>query len=83
MVETFNYDFIFDQALEKIKSIRDPRAKRPETVDLRWNDVQNQVIFNFVNHNLEKYYYVASRANVISISCLNAIIIQLMKKYGS
>lgn len=81
MEKKFNYYSLFEQALCKIKSVRDPHATRPETADLRWKDVENQVIFNFVESNLRKYHNVSQVANNISISCLCFMITQLLKEY--
>ncbi len=49
---------------------------------MQWKDVENQVIFDFVGNDLQKYYNVSKRANEISLSCLCFIIIQLLKEYG-
>lgn len=81
MEKKFNYSSLFEQALCKIKSVRDPHATRPETADLRWKDVENQVIFNFVESNLRKYHNVSQAANNISISCLCFMVTQLLKEY--
>lgn len=82
MEKKFNYSDLFEQALGRIKSIRDPHATRPETVDLRWKDVAGQVIFNFVESDLSKYHNISQAANTISISCLCFIITQLLNEYG-
>ena len=81
MEKKFNYYSLFEQALCEIKSVRDPHATRPETADLRWKDVENQVIFNFVESNLRKYHNVSQSANNISIQYLCFMITQLLKKY--
>ena len=79
--DIYNYSILFEQALCQIKSIRDPRANRPETADLRWNDVASQVIINFEESNLRKFFNISQAADKISIFCLCLIIIQLLKKY--
>lgn len=81
MGKMFNYSGLFEQALSRIKSIRDPHATRPETSDLRWRDVASQVIFDFVDADLRKYHNVSEAANNISISCLCFMITQLLKEY--
>lgn len=78
----FNYSSLFEQALAKIKSIRDPHSTRPETTDLRWKDVASQVIFDFVGSDLRKYHNVSQSANTISISCLCFMIVKLLEAYG-
>lgn len=82
MDEIFNYSLLFDQALGRIKSVRDPHATRPDTVDLKWSSVERNVVFDFINDDLRKYYNVSSIANDISISCLCFIIVKLMEKYN-
>ena len=81
MEKKFNYSNLFEQALCRIKSVRDPHATRPETADLRWKDVASQVVFDFVESDLRKYYNVSQAANNISISCLCFMITQLLKEY--
>lgn len=82
MDKYFNYAGLFDQALSRIKSIRDPRATKPETSDLRWKDVADQVIFKFIGNDLSKYYNVSQSANEISMSCICFMIIELLKRYN-
>lgn len=81
MDKNFNYSILFEQALSGIKSIRDPHSTRPETADLRWNDVAGQVAFDFVDSDLRKYHNVSESANTISLSCLCFMIMQLFKEY--
>lgn len=81
MGKMFNYSSLFEQALSRIKSIRDPHATRPETSDLRWKDVASQATFDFVDVDLRKYYNISEAANNISTSCLCFMITQLLKEY--
>lgn len=81
MDNVFNYSMLFEQALGKIKSVRDPHATRPDTIDLKWDCVEKNVVFNFINNDLRKQYNVSSVANDISLSCLCFMIVQLMEKY--
>lgn len=81
MEKKFNYSSLFEQALCRIKSVRDPHATRPETADLRWKDVESQVVFDFVEKDLRKYHNVSQAANSISLSCLCFMITQLLKEY--
>lgn len=82
MEKQFNYEFLFDQALNKIKSVRDPRATRADLSDLRWHDVEKEVVFDFEGSTLRKYKNVTNAANSISVSCLHFMIIELMLHYG-
>ena len=46
----FDYSILFDKALGRIKSVRDPHAAKPDTVDLNWNSVEENVVFEFRFH---------------------------------
>ena len=81
MAKNFDYSGLFEQALSRIKRIRDPHTTRPETADLRWNDVARQVTFDFVGSDLRKYFNVSKSANGISISYLCFMIVQLLREY--
>lgn len=81
MEKKFNYSGLFEQALRRIKSVRDPHATRPETADLRWKDIASQVIFDFVDSDLSKHHNVSQAANNISTSYLCFMITQLLKEY--
>lgn len=78
-----NYKHYFDQALQKIKSIRNPHATRPETIDLRWDEVRKQVLFDFGGMEYEKYSTVLNAAQEISISILSYIFQKLSESYGN
>ena len=82
MDKKFNYASLFDQAIEKIKAVRDPRATRVDLSDLSWHQVEKEVIFDFEGAALKKYNNVAEAANKISVSCLHFMIINLMLHYG-
>ena len=77
-----NYKHCFDQALQRIKSIRNPHATRPETTDLKWDEVRKQVLFDFGGMEYEKYSNVLEAAQKISISILSFIIQKLSAYYG-
>lgn len=81
MGNKFNYDSLFDQALQCIKSIRNPHSQHPEEVDLNWNIVSQQLIFNFGGKDFRKFRDVTDASRKISFSCLNAIIMSLFKHY--
>ena len=82
MEKQFNYKSLFDQALVKIKSVRDPRATRADLSDLRWHEVEQEIMFDFEEITLKKYGNVADAANKITISCLHFMISNLMLHYG-
>lgn len=81
-MDNFDYECIFDQALRKIKCVRNPHASKPETSDLRWNVVREQALFDFGGSEHEKYERVIKAAKVISLSCLNFIILQMGRLYS-
>lgn len=83
MTENFNYKVLFNQALQRIKCIRDPHATRPENSDLKWDIVERQKLFNFGGDRFRNYAHVIDSTKKISVSCLNAIIMYLSKHYKS
>ena len=48
METEFNYKYLFDQAVQRILGVRDPHSTRPETIDLKWNEVRKQVLFDYM-----------------------------------
>ncbi len=82
MEKQFDYSYLFDQALSRINSIRSPHSGHPEYKDLHWDIVQNQALFEFGGDDFEKMVNVYEQAKKISISCLQFIIQEQLKKYG-
>lgn len=82
MESYFDYLKVFNQALQKIKCIRNPHASNPEFEDMGWNDVRSQVVFDFGGNEHEKYERIVNSALNISISYVQFIILQLGKIYG-
>ena len=82
MEKRFDYESIWEQALQRIKSVRDPHPERPESEDLGWNVVREQALFNFGGVEFERYTRVITAAKTISLSALNSIIIFLTRLYG-
>ena len=78
----FNYSFMFNQALLRIKEVRDPHAQKPETIDLKWNIAESNALFRFNDAEYDKYSAVLTAAGRISISCMNEIIKILLRQYG-
>ncbi len=81
-MEEFNYKHLFDQAVQRIRGVRDPHSTRPETIDLKWDEVRRQVLFDFGGTEYEKYSNVHDAAQKISISILSFIIQKLSEHYG-
>ena len=47
MEKEFNYSILFKQAIQRIKCIRNPHAANPEFSDMKWDDVRNELLFDF------------------------------------
>jgi hypothetical protein len=81
MADVLDYSFMFEQALQKIKTVREPHSENPEPTALKWNQVVQQALFNFGGRDYEKYTNVIVASKKISISCINIILIQLLGQY--
>lgn len=82
MEKEFNYSILFKQAIQRIKCIRNPHAANPEFTDMKWDDVRNELLFDFGGNEHEKYERVITSAKDISLSCLHFIILKLGEIYG-
>lgn len=82
MKKEFNYSRIFKQAIQKIKCVRNPHAANPEFADMKWDDIRNEVLFDFGGNDHEKYERVIMSAKKISVSCLQFIVLKLGELYG-
>lgn len=80
MSDSFDYKILFNQALKRIKILRDPRATKPDAHDLGWDIVKKQAMFDFGGKEFSNYINVVDSARNISISCLGAIISYLCKQ---
>lgn len=78
----FNYSYMFNQALLRIKEVRDPHAQKPETIDLKWNVAESNALFRFNDAEYDKHSAVLNAAGRISVSCMNEIIKLLLQQYG-
>ena len=82
MEKEFNYSSLFTQAIQKIKRVRNPHASKPEFSDMKWDDVRNELVFDFGGNEHEKYERIINAALNISISCMRVIIMKLGEIYG-
>ena len=82
MKRMLEYEGLFEEALCRIKSERDPRSSRPDYVDLKWGEVVSKKLFEFLDEDIINYYGISKLANEITIACLCFIIEDLMKSYG-
>ena len=78
----FNYNAVFNQALNRIKAVRAPHSDMIEKRDLHWDEVKNNTLFDFGGEDFEKSIRVYSEAKRISISCCQFIIENLFSLYG-
>ena len=82
MTDYFNYSVFFDQALQRIKAVRNPNSDIPEKMDLGWDIVSRNQLFNFVGNDFLKIKNVTEYAQKISLSCLGAIVQNLFREYN-
>ena len=82
MARSINYNQIFEQAFQEIRMIRDPHASSPEYSDLKWNDIQKEVLFDFGGKEFTKYSLCMEAARKISLLYLKAIIQNMLKING-
>lgn len=80
MQKAFDYNQHFDDALRKIKSIRDPHAKLIERSDLGWNKVQQQRFTNIGGNDFDRYVEVVNAARTYTINAVLTIIMQLIRE---
>lgn len=78
MQKVFDYSQHFDDALRKIKSIRDPHAKLIERSDLGWDKVQQQRITNIAGNDFDRYFHVVTFARKYTVETVCGIIIQFL-----
>ena len=74
------YREIFTKYLQRVKSIRNPKAERPEITDLGWNRVLQNIVFDFGGFEFTRYSDIIYAAKNISIQCLNEVIYHLQSK---
>ena len=78
MENGFDYQRYFDKALEMIKAIRDPYAKRQADVEFGWDKILQNQIVNIGAADFRRPTDVIDRANDISIVCIYNILIGLI-----
>ena len=80
MKRQFDYDFMFNQALQRIRAIRNPNASNPYALD---RDVKKQQLFDYGEEKINEYSDMISAAKNISQSILVEIIIRLFECYNA
>lgn len=78
MKQPFDYDFMFNQALQRIRAIRNPNASNPYAIDY---DVKRQILFDYGGDKFTEYSAVITAANNVSQSILIEIIRCLFEHY--
>lgn len=78
MENGFDYQRYFGKALEMIKAIRDPYAKRQADIDFGWHTILQKKIVNIGAADFRRPTDVIDSANDISIVCIYNILIGLI-----
>lgn len=78
MEKGFDYQRYFGKALEMIKAIRDPYAKRQADVEFGWHTILQNQIVNIGAADFRRPTDVIDSANDISIVCIYNILIGLI-----
>lgn len=78
MKKGFDYQRYFGKALDMIKAIRDPYAKRQEDIEFGWHTILQNQIVNIGAADFKRPTDVIDNANDISIVCIYNILIGLI-----
>ncbi len=79
MKHPFDYDFMFNQALQRIRAIRNPNASNPYAID---RSVKKQQLFDYDGEKIMEYSNVIDAAKNVSQSILKEIILCLFERYS-
>ena len=79
MEKQFDYDFMFNQALQRIRAIRNPKASNPYALD---HSVIKQQLFDYDGEKIKEYSEVIDAAKNVSQSILIEIILCLFECYN-
>ena len=82
MSNIYDYSFMYDQAINRIRNIRLPSASLSPLKDFQWDTVREQQLFNFGEIEQVKPIDIFTSARNISISCFEFIIDELIQKYN-
>lgn len=78
MGDAFNYGRYFSKALNQVKALRDPYARKQETVDAGWYSILQNQIINIGAVDFRRPLEVIDGANKISIVCIYRILMGLI-----
>lgn len=76
------YQSLFGQALQKIKTRRNPHAKRMDHHALGRDAVEKQEMFDLGLKEMRTYEAIIRDAKAISIDCFGFLVTTLLKEYG-
>ena len=82
MANAFNYNVLLNQAADHIRHIRNPQAVRREYIELNKAEIDENVLVSIGGFQYDQYSTVITAARNITISCLNAIVVGLFKRYN-
>lgn len=82
MGKTFDYNFPLNQAVQKIKSIREPHSVSSAQKDSRAEIIRKETAIIFCDQDYDSYINIISGAKITSISCLQYIICALAELYA-
>ena len=74
----FEYSRYFNKALDQVKALRDPYARKQETVEAGWYSILRHQIVNFGAADFRRPMDVIDGANDISIVCIYSILLGLI-----
>lgn len=83
MGEAFNYKRYFNKALDQVKALRDPYARKQESVEAGWYSILQHQIVNIGAADFKRPMDVIDGANEISIVCIYSIIMGLIAERAS
>lgn len=70
MGEAFNYKRYFNEALDQVKALRDPYARKQESVEAGWYSILQHQIVNIGAADFKRPMDVIDGTNEISIVCI-------------
>lgn len=82
MESGFNYNILLNQALDKIRNIRDPRSLHQEYVLYGLKESQSNSAVSIGGEAFTTYSDIVESAQAVTIQCLEMTIFYLLQHYG-
>ena len=82
MESGFNYNILLNQALDKIRNIRDPRSLHQEYVLYGLKESQSNSAVSIGGEAFATYSDIVESAQAVTIQCLEMTIFYLLQHYG-